>query len=164
MTVSSSRYKLIVPECYNTAGKVLILHHFESYWEKGFVMKGLPFWAFQNRVSTHLEGSEYKRIIVTRFEDWQKGPEHDFMFEMGLEPEFQQYDYGWDEEQMKRSGCEYVEGGVHSEVVWIPEWLKELKGEKVNLAGAFDGECIEDMEIALSSQGIDFDRLEDLIV
>ena len=34
----------------------------------------------------------------------------------------------------------------------------------VYLAGAFDGECIEDMEIALNALKIKFHRVEDLIV
>ena len=36
--------------------------------------------------------------------------------------------------------------------------------EPVHLAGAFDGECIEDMEIALGHLDVDFTRLEEFIV
>ena len=66
------------------------------------------------------------------------------------------YAYGWDSEivedieDYEEANEMFVEGGQHSEYVLIEDWMHELKGNDVQLCGCFDGECIEDMEIALS--------------
>ena len=57
----------------------------------------------------------------------------------------------------------FCEGGSHSEAVLIEDWM-QLSGEDVYISGAFDGECIEDLEIALRHCQVKFSRIEDLIV
>ena len=59
-------------------------------------------------------------------------------------------------------GTKWTLGGNHSEVVIVPEWMENLKGE-VFICGAFDGECIEDLEIALKGANKEFKRVEHLI-
>jgi hypothetical protein len=76
--------------------------------------------------------------------------------------------YGWERKEVegwgdRKEGVDFVDGGSHSEVVLVDEWMHELEGE-IFLCGAFDGECIEDMEIALQGAGKEFERIEGLII
>ena len=63
-----------------------------------------------------------------------------------------------------RWGVTITLGGNHSQVVEVPEWLSKLTGHEVSLCGAFRGECIEDMEIALSAANVTFNLLNNLII
>lgn len=49
-------------------------------------------------------------------------------------------------------------------MVLIADWMKKLPSKNVFISGAFDGECIEDLEIALDFLDIDYTRIEKLIV
>ena len=73
----------------------------------------------------------------------------------------------WDSESVSNSEIHhFTPGGNHSELVLIPEWMEDLASEKarVSICGAFEGECIEDLEIALKACKIKFRRIESLIV
>ena len=58
----------------------------------------------------------------------------------------------------------FVDGGSHSEIVYVPEWVQDLKGHQVHLTGAFKYECLEDMEIALDSVDANWKYLNHLCV
>ena len=73
------------------------------------------------------------------------------------------YGYGWSEEELRENPKEFVEGGNHSEAVYIAPWMRKLSGE-IFIAGAFDGECLEDLEIALRALKLDFTKVRPLIV
>lgn len=143
--------------------KVLIIHHLESTWEYGYQKQGTSLEELVEKFRRHLARAKYDRVILTRFEDNRLEPEHypisdyiDIVHE---------YDYGWTPE-MFRDPSEYCEGGYHSEVVWLADWLKDLKHKRatVCIGGAFDGECIEDLEVALRHLKIPYKRLDNLIV
>ena len=147
--------------------KTIIIHHLETMWTWGLKKAGTSFEEVSHNVLLHLLDNEYDRVILTRFEDNRLEDAH---YEAGL-GEFidivEDYAYGWEEGSIDgQLGTDWTEGGSHSEIVLLTEWMHELKtlGSAVDLCGAFDGECIEDMEIALSSLGIDFNRLNHLIV
>ena len=144
--------------------RTIILHHVETCWEASLRrIGGLSFDSFASKIAAHIRRAKYDRVILTRFEEDSLEDAH---YESGLDKyisEVEEYAYGWSAD-MFDNPADYVEGGSHSEVVWVPQWIKELPKKEVYLCGAFDGECIEDMEIALSSCGIKFKRVESLIV
>lgn len=144
---------------------VLILHHLEPMWESGYKRVGTSFDRMCEKVIDHLNEHEYRNIILTRFEDTNLDQRH---YEVGLGDvghiDVFEYGYGWDAAQLVEDPENFVEGGYHSEAVLIADWLRMLPKSGVYLAGAFDGECIEDMEIALNALKVKFTRVEDLIV
>jgi hypothetical protein len=144
----------------------IILHHVQSCWDDGFERLNTSFEEVAYNIITHLRRNRYKQVILTLFEKYKLCEEHyEYGFEHYVTDVFE-YGYGWNEEDKTNtpSECEWCEGGAHSELVLIPDWLKQLKSKKVKLAGAFDGECIEDMEIALTNVGAKWSRINSLIV
>tara|TARA_B110000908_G_C10072360_1_gene365698 strand:+ start:232 stop:642 length:411 start_codon:yes stop_codon:yes gene_type:complete len=134
-------------------------------WNTGLENMGTDFETELQKVCEHLSENKYDKVIVTNFEagvhlDDEQYPLSEFY------PQVFDYCYGWERESVEESGhvegVEFCTGGTHSEVVLIDEWMHELEG-KVYLCGAFDGECIEDMEIALEGAGKEFERIEELI-
>jgi len=149
-----------------TSRNVLILHHLEPMWESGYKKLGTSFARMCEKVIDHLNDHRYRQIILTRFEDTKLDVQH---YEVGLanigmQIDVYEYGYGWDAAQIVDSPKDFVEGGYHSEAVMISDWMRDLPKAGIYLAGAFDGECIEDMEIALRSLKVKFTRVEDLIV
>lgn len=148
--------------------KVLIAHHLETCWDGGLRMYGKRFDVEANKLREHLEENEYDRVILTRFEG---GELEDAHYDAGLHrhiDEVHEYAYGWEADQLVpygEEGVDWTEGGQHSEVVMLTDWMHELRqrNAKVDLCGAFDGQCVEDMEIALDAVGVPVNRLEHLI-
>jgi len=144
--------------------RTLIIHHVETMWDASLRKYGTDIYAVAQKILDHIETSDYDRVILTRFEDWEL---EDMHHETGLSEHIDtvhDYGYGWEHGMIDgEEGDTWAEGGSHSEVVYLPDWLKELRGE-VDLCGAFDGECIEDMEIALSACGKEANRIECCIV
>lgn len=149
--------------------KVLIIHHLEECWSRGFGMHGTSFHNEAEKILDHLRETEYDQVILTRFEDHRLGEEH---YDSGIAEyitDVQVYAYGWEHEESKqlgRKGVNWAPSGGHSEIVLLEEWMRVLKRRKaeVFLCGAFDGECIEDMEVALDAVGVSYQRLNRLIV
>lgn len=145
--------------------KILVIHHLESEWEHGYNRMGTSFEELAEKVIDHLEENDYDRVILTRFENHQLGDEH---YLSGLSEWIDQvevYGYGWERSMIEDyPETKWVEGGSHSEIVLIEEWIEQLVRHEVSLCGAFDGECIEDMEIALGGVDVPFNRINSLIV
>ena len=159
--------------------KTLIIHHLQPIWEKGLNRYGTSFEEQMQLVCEHSENNQYNQVILTNFESWEIEPEQ-YPITQFCFPAIETYDYGWcfdgldiTEEQKEKIEqgkiieCDYNNkwalGGQHSEVVYIPEWMENLKGE-IYICGVFDGECIEDLETALNTLEIDFNRINELIV
>lgn len=144
--------------------KTIIIHHLQEMWDGGLRNLGTSFEDMLENTVEHLELNHYDKIIVTNFEagfnldDEQMALAHFY-------PIVYEYGYGWDKEMFEDNehAPKYVDGGSHSEVVVVDEWMEDLRGD-IYLCGAFDGECIEDMEIALRGAGKEFKRIENLIV
>lgn len=162
--------------------KVLIIHHVQPRWDYSLRKFGTSFDEMLEKVNDHLCSTNYNEVIVTNFKSYEIEPEQDFVRWSMVD----NYDYGWDMEVVHEGeesaikqvnadfanghiytdvhGRRWAEGGLHSEAVIIPDWFDRIVNSEVYLCGAFDGECIEDMEIALRSFGIKFHRLNELIV
>lgn len=156
--------------------KVLIIHHLESMWDAGYKNAGTSFWKLEYKFGEYLRKNEFDRVIITNFElpSWFfrngfgfKG-KYDFYNtypNIGTYiTDYEEYAYGWDEDNMTNDPDNFVEGGTHSNAVLITDWIRELKGHEVYLTGAFKGECLEDMEIALNSQDIKWQYIKELCV
>lgn len=143
--------------------RVLIIHHLETMWENGYRHFATSFEELQEKFIRHLENSNYDFVILTRFEDWELD---DSYFPALAEKisAVHDYAYGWEREQVADQIENFTDGGKHSEVVYLADWMRKLKGCDVRIAGAFDGECIEDLEIALRALEVQFSRIEALIV
>lgn len=177
----------------NKSEKILICHHLEPMWSESLLRYKVNPDEFAQDVITHIKENNYDRIILTRFEDdrWSTYTSDDYytweelknILQFGNHKiDVEIYDYGWcvdmflgdidfpDETetvvfpQNLRDGSIIVEGGIHSEVVLVPDWIQNLQDCEISICGMFDNECIEDLEIALKSQAISFNRIEDLIV
>ena len=143
--------------------KILILHHVESCWAKSMLSHaGLHYEVYLERVSEHLAENDYDRVLLNRFEGIELEPEHYPIAE--YINQVKEYGYGWEADMFGDETERYCEGGNHSNVVEIADWMHDLKGHDVNIAGAFDGECIEDLEVAMDHLDIKFNRVEELIV
>lgn len=108
-------------------------------------------------------------VVLTQFEEWKPASEHYLSGIADLVTDWHEYGYGWEKESMNHGdvwGVDWCIGKTHSEVVWIPQWLWDIKNsrEEVLLCGVFDGECIQDMEVALSHCDIPYKRWERFIV
>lgn len=145
--------------------KVLIIHHLEPMWENGYQKFGLTFERLQEKFLDFLSENVFDKIILTRFEEWGACPSEGYFPEL-LERinTFHSYAYGWEREEMEENPEMFCEGGNHSGAVLIEDWMRRLVSCDVTISGAFDGECVEDLEIALRHVGVDFKREESLIV
>lgn len=152
--------------------KVLIMHHVEPMWSDAMQKNHcLTFYDLQERLLLALEGHSFDRIILTRFEDYKLSPEYYPEFACLIDDVYD-YGYGWelnDEYEDLGDGryhmheCFYCDGGIHSPVVLLADWMYELGGDDVTICGAFDGECIEDLEIALDFIGVSYTRWNEFI-
>ena len=146
--------------------RTLIIHHLETIWKAGYERFGVTFEIMAEKVVDYLREHEYDQIILTRFEDDRLEDEHHYT---GLSEFIHQvftYAYGWCQEDVldDEDDENWTEGGYHSEYVYLAPWMRTLAGCKVDICGAFDGECIEDLEIALEALEIPFNRIEELII
>jgi len=148
--------------------KVLIVHHLEMTWCDGYAMHYTSFDQEAEKLLQYLEDNNYcyDRIILTLFENWELQPEHYYTGLAEHIDEVHTYGYGWTEETVENSldNIEWIEGGCHSDFLPIYDWIKNLKGHEVHLCGAFDGECIDDMETALAGAEVEYKRISELIV
>lgn len=144
--------------------KILIAHHVESMWKETLNKKGVCIYELIEKIAHFCEENQVDKIVLTRFEDWDMEEIH-YPFQK-FNCQVKDYAYGWDMESTWNCNeeTEWAEGGNHSEFVLIEDWMYDLKGNEVFLAGCFDGECIEDMEIALNHCEIEFKRVNSLII
>lgn len=131
-------------------------------WEHGYKKQGTSFEELEEKFAHYIRKCHPKRVVLTRFEDYQISYD-DYPNLINLVDDIYDYAYGW-EPDMFNSPDEYCEGGSHSTVVYVPEWIKKLSKKRVYLSGAFDGECIEDMEIALNHVRAKYTRVNSLII
>lgn len=165
-----------------TTERILIIHHLEPMWEDGYRNHGTSFEILKEDFTFHLEENHYDKVILTRFEDFDMSySEYDQLVD--CVDQVETYDYGWyldmldveDLDELQRlskypevyqaEDCSlWTSGGIHSEIVWVAEWMLELVDKEVYISGAFRGECMEDLEIALEALGVRYKRLDELIV
>lgn len=142
--------------------KILVIHHLQKIWH------GYDFYDICQEAIEHIEDGRYDKVILTQFEVY--GPSEEY-YEAGIADyidEWHNYDYGWILDGWTRKhykkGVDYCPGGTHSQIVMLDDWIKDLKGHDVYICGAFDGECLDDLETALEFLKIEYTRVEQLIL
>lgn len=149
--------------------KTLIIHHLESMWEHGYRKSGTCFEFLCLGVVDHLNWYKYDRVILTRFEDDSLEDEHHYSGLSQYVDSVKIYGYGWGQEDIYNhvfSGgdpTDFIEGGSHSPYVYIADWMKKLYGD-IDICGAFEYECLEDLQIALDYLGLQYNKIHSLIV
>jgi hypothetical protein len=167
---------------------ILLAHHLEELWDDSLKKYDTSFNEEVEKLSDFIKhsGVEIDKIIVTSFEniDWDEGhfPLIQTAESLDISIELQTYAYGMqrvtnDEYSMEQypdekeniTWCygerEYHEReGEEQDVLDIDEWIVELKGSEVILVGAFEGECLNDMETILENQEISFHKVDELCV
>lgn len=163
---------------------VLLLQHFESYWEGP--LRDLHNTSFEECMNNVLDfvasRDDIDKIIITLFEDYELNHEYEKLQRLcdkkDIEIEAHTYGYAWykdpDPEETaypeSTRNIDWCPGtrDHHGEedVIEITEWQKELKSLdcKVFLGGAFEHECLKDMEAALDTLEVNYERVEGLIV
>ncbi len=133
--------------------RTLIIHHLEPCWNPGYDKFGTNFHEQELKAARWIRKNKPEHVILTRFEDITCSfSEYEYL--PNLVNQVEPYAYGWDKEdakQLKKLKETVVPGGNHSEFVWVPKWIKQLKGQNVRVFGAFKYECLEDIEIALKA-------------
>ena len=150
--------------------KILIIHHLDPHWEVGYNRAGTSFDDLQVKFLKHLNRVKYDKVILTRFDDYRLTEEYFPEFAQKVD-KVENYSYGWEKDQVEAEIEEcsekpenWAEGGNHSDMVWLAPFIRKLKDEDVTISGAFDGECLEDLEIALKACGVKYKRNEKLII
>lgn len=167
---------------------ILLAHHLEEFWDESLKKYDTSFDEEVEKLSDFIKhsGVEIDKIIVTSFEnfDWDVGhfPLIQTAESLNIPIELQTYGYGMqritsDEDSMERYPDEqenitwcygerdyHERDGEEQDVLDIEDWMIELRGSDVILVGAFEGECLNDMETILKSQEIDFHKVEELCV
>ncbi len=152
---------------------ILILHHLEPCWDSGLQRYGSSFELQCEKVEKYLSQKDIDKIIITQFELCQKSQNDSrywLLFNICAEKEikikWQEYPYALTKDSFNEDeeSIRFCEGGNHSEVVLLDNWMRELNGNLVYLGGCFDGECLEDIQIALDYLDIKYQRVLELIV
>lgn len=163
---------------------VLLLQHFESYWEGP--LRDLHNTSFEECMNNVLDfvasRDDIDKIIITLFEDYELNHEYEKLQRLcdkkNIEIAAHTYGYAWykDPDPAETAYPESTRNidwcpgtrDHHGEedVIEITDWQKELKklNCKVFLGGAFENECVLDQSTALDCLEIDYERVEGLIV
>ena len=152
---------------------ILLAHHLEPIWEQGLKRFGTNLESLCQSIAEYIENNNIHKIIITQFERDKYSQVHEAyysLFELldsyGIELEWKEYGYGWNREcfNSEDEGIHFCEGGNHSEVVLIEDWIRNLKNHTVLLCGAFVGECLEDIQIAMEICNVPYKNLKELQV
>lgn len=163
---------------------ILYLHHFEPYWEEGLNNNGTSFEKQLDNILDFLYFNEkkYDEIIITTFEDLDLSPEHERLINYCNTNQIQLsnhvYGYGftrelddedsllnYPEEELGTSWC-YGNRIYHGEedILVIEDWQHDLKGNQIDLGGAFEGECLNDAQTIMDTLNIEYTNIESLMV
>lgn len=158
---------------------ILLLQHFEPYWEDGLSKLGTDFQTELNKVLDFVNNTDLDLVIITQFESFELNDEHAPLIELcqrkGIQIQQKTYGYAFmrDEDaidryplgELDKTWC-YGTRDHHGEedVLEIEDWHHNLKGHTVYLGGAFEGECLLDKETVLSAIAVDFIKVDGLSV
>lgn len=164
---------------------ILLLHHVESMWNEPLSNFGTSVdQCIRNAIDYLLfSEEEIDEVILTRFEDADWEDEHspllDVCEHMGVPIRLEVYGYGFSRDpdevedaleiypdnELGKTWC-YGNRDYHSDadVLEIHDWHHDLKGAIVLLGGAFEGECLNDMEKILDTLDVDVKKLHELCV
>ena len=161
---------------------ILIAHHFSDYWETGMENEGTNFQNEMVKLLDFIKNKDIDKVILPLFEQYQLEDCHyplaAYCDENNIKLEVHEYGYGWrrelddeialEEFPLEKLNDTWTYGTrtdyTEEDVIVIEDWQKELKGHNIYLTGAFEGECIADIEAAFDSIELDYERVEGLIV
>ena len=167
---------------------ILLAHHLEELWDESLKKYDTSFDEQVEKLSDFIKhsGVEIDKIIVTSFENFEWDDGHMLLLEtagnLNIPIELQTYAYGMmrslnDEHSMEKypddkeniTWCygerdHHTREGEEQDVLDIDDWMIGLKGSDVILTGAFEDECLRDMEVILDNQGINYHKVEELCV
>lgn len=156
----------------------LILHHFESKWNDALQKFDLDMEKMSNQIIDYLstKGEHINNIVITKTKGVDVEPEHNKIMKYALDNEIQisiqEYGYSYYKENFTDDELKNEEFIIPTRdnkdkdnILPIKEWQKELSlHNTVSIAGAFEGECIRDMEdIVLHTRG-EYDKVKELVV
>lgn len=170
--------------------KVLICHHLEPIWQSGLQKNGTSLKTMCKQVVTFLKHHDVDCVIITQFEADEDSKHHEdyyrlfkFLDRRGIQLVWHEYGYGWTldnfvfddlaaaQAQLDAGeivtdgyGNRIAQGGTHSEIVLLSDWMLELKNSEILLGGAFMGECLDDMQTAFTALGFDYKLVKELCV
>lgn len=155
------------------SNSTLIIHHFDSMFDEGLQKLGKSLESMSEElIDFMIENKDnIDKVILTTFEDHiLTEPEQfrisEMAYELNMNFEHITYAYGWSRDVIDEDCENYPESerdikwiqatrGYSSDddVLEIEEWHRELKGKNVVLTGAFDGECLNDLNTVLNFTG-----------
>jgi len=156
----------------------LILHHFESHWSDGLAKFSLDMEKMSDQIIDFLseKRTDINNIIITRFEGIGYEPEHTKLREYAKEHDIQirieEYSYSYYPDNFTDNQLKTLvtvkptrDNSDEDNILPVDDWQKELKDHKsVSLAGAFEGECVQDMEDILLHVRGDYNKIDELVV
>lgn len=157
---------------------VFFLHHFERMWENSMIKYNTTIEDETDKILDFLEHNDIDKLILTRFDDFSVDSEQEvirqFCYSNGIEFQLEIYGYGMRKNENKnypdeKLGVTWCQGTRmhHDEydVLDIEEFHHDLKhADKVYLAGAFEGECVLDQEAIFDEIGVNYEKVEGLVV
>jgi hypothetical protein len=156
---------------------ILILHHFSDYWSDGMASHKTSYEDELEKVIDYLRNEKIHKIILPLYEsnvllDCHKKLS-DVCCEENIEIDIHSYGYNWKKDHVEFCkdedlGITWCQGQREdhgdNDVVLIANWMHDLKGNNIIIAGSFEGECVNDLETALSSAGINYKKESTLVV
>lgn len=142
--------------------KTIIIHHVEETWRDTFEkLTKLNMDEFVSDLYDFLNTHLFDRIILTQFEHNDKDLFYSWLAS-SFDVQLEEYSYGWEACQ-KDEYSEWINGGLHSEILPVPHWLKNIQNDNITICGIFDGECLNDLETLLGHFEISYARLNKFI-
>lgn len=154
--------------------KALILHHLEPYWDDELIHKGLSYREFVELAVKHIKENNYDKVILNYAHYHNKEEPL-----KSLINDWNNYGYGFTVFPENIVGSTYSDNGteifedIHGNLWFfdynlkaylLDEWMFNLEEYEVFIGGAFDGRCVFELETALNVLGVEFIRVEELIV
>lgn len=153
----------------------LILHHYDPTFESGLESYGSSLIELVLRASVFIltrkiQGAPINKVIITQMEldhksHFQLAPILDAVKICNSEISFYEMGFGWTRGDAENDpNTPYINGGLHSDVIPVYDWMLGLVSANIFLGGIFDGACLDDMETVLSELNIGYERINDLII
>lgn len=165
--------------------KTLLLHHFEPYWDDAMEKYNTSFEEEMEKVCDYIEfhSEIIDNVIITSFEEINFSLEYEPIIELcenlKIKITLETYAYGWNYDEIvgmednpkyneNTENINWCYGGrdyhCENDILIIDDWIKNLNNSGVLLAGAFEGECINDIETIFDNIGINYEKINELTV
>lgn len=155
---------------------ILWLHHFEDDWNYSMKEFNTNYEKELIKILNYLENENIDKVLVTRFLKNKSGDCHEFLIAFcqikGIQIEFKEYGYGFrnDDNQYKKKdfGKSWIYGNRsghdENDILIIEDFQRELKNHTIFLGGAFENECLNDVETVMNHLNINYTKIPELCV